>query len=54
VELIRGANDTHAGIGWADKDLEVLVTYFGKYSNILKGAEKNPLKSQHIQYLSQD
>jgi len=54
MEIIRGINYTNVGTGWVEKHLEVLVTYFGKYSNILLGAEKPPLKSQHSQYLSQD
>jgi hypothetical protein len=40
MEMIRGFNDTHVGTGWVDKHLEVLVTYFGKYSDILWGLRK--------------
>jgi hypothetical protein len=40
MEMIRGFIDTHVGTGWVEKHLEVLATYFGKYSNILLGAEK--------------
>jgi hypothetical protein len=37
MEMIRGVNDTHVGTGWVDKHVEVLVTYFGKYSSIFLG-----------------
>jgi hypothetical protein len=40
--MIRGFNDTHVGTGWMENHLEMLVTHFGKYFNILLGAAKNP------------